>query len=342
MALVFTSLGKRSFGLLTGRSNQVKQMAAMFSSVTAGLKPQDVPNVPLSSKYTYTRDGSIWTEEQRKFYEDNGFIIIRNLLSKEECERYIGIFKDIANGKISVPGMTVQKDISIKDLPRNENTVYKIQELFMYPPLFEYCRTPAILDNVEAICGKDIVAVHTMLINKPPDSGAKTSRHPLHQDLYYFPFRPENSIIAAWTALEKVNRENGCLVAIPGSHKGELFDHEYPQWEGSNALYHGVKEFKEYEQRVHIEMNQGDTVFFHPLLIHGSGTNRSKGYRKAISCHYASSTDCTYVDVKGTYQEKVAEEVKQLAFKRYGATIDDYAEIWKYRAQLVRGERARL
>jgi hypothetical protein len=36
--------------------------------------------------------------------------------------------------------------------------------------------------------------MHTMLINKPPDPGTLTSRHPLHQDLYYFPFRPADKV----------------------------------------------------------------------------------------------------------------------------------------------------
>ena len=40
---------------------------------------------------------------------------------------------------------------------------------------------PRILDYAEAFTGPNIQAVHTMLINKPPDSGKKTSRHPLHQ-----------------------------------------------------------------------------------------------------------------------------------------------------------------
>lgn len=31
--------------------------------------------------------------------------------------------------------------------------------------------------------------------------------------------------------MEKVNRDNGCLVAIPGSHRGELLEHGYPNWE---------------------------------------------------------------------------------------------------------------
>jgi len=142
--------------------------------------------------------------------------------------------------------------------------------------------------------------------------------------------------------MEKVNRENGCLVAIPGSHKGKLLDHGYPEWEGPiNSLYHGVKGMAENVERVYVEMSAGDTILFHPLLIHGSGANRTKGYRKAISCHYASS-DCEYIDVKGTSQEGLAQEVIEIAKKRTGGDLDDYSLIWRYRATLVRGERRNL
>ena len=48
-------------------------------------------------------------------------------------------------------------------------------------------------------------------------------------------------------------------------------------------------------QRVHLEMQPGDTVFFHPMLLHGSGQNRTSGFRRAISAHYASAT-CRYVE----------------------------------------------
>lgn len=293
----------------------------------------------MSDKYTYTRDDGKLDEVQRKFYEDNGFLVIRKLVTNERLRAYESRFKEIANEKVKVPGMLVQKDVSFKDLPRNENTVYKLQELFLDEQLFDYCRTPAILDLVSSFCGPDIMAVHTMLINKPPDSGTKSSRHPLHQDLHYFPFRPANKIVCAWTAMEKVNRENGCLVAIPGSHKGSLMEHGYPDWEGPiNSLYHGVKDVKDADQRVFVEMGPGDTILFHPLLIHGSGANRTSGYRKAISCHYASS-DCQYIDVKGTSQEELADEVFEIARKKYGHLTDDYSLIWRMRSTLVRGER---
>lgn len=47
-----------------------------------------------------------------------------------------------------------------------------------------YCSLPEILQYVECFTGSDIMAMHTMLINKPPDPGSKSSRHPLHQGAY--------------------------------------------------------------------------------------------------------------------------------------------------------------
>lgn len=45
-------------------------------------------------------------------------------------------------------------------------------------------------------------------------------------------------------------------------------------------MYHGVKDYDPSHPRVHLEMQAGDTVFFHPILIHGSGMNRTQGFRK--------------------------------------------------------------
>ena len=36
--------------------------------------------------------------------------------------------------------------------------------------------------------------------------------------------------------MEKVNRDNGCLVVLPGTHKGRLLQHDYPDWEVSGAV----------------------------------------------------------------------------------------------------------
>lgn len=47
-------------------------------------------------------------------------------------------------------------------------------------------------------------------------------------------------------------------------------------------MYHGVRNYDPQQPRVHLEMEKGDTVFFHPLLIHGSGMNQTQGFRKVL------------------------------------------------------------
>jgi phytanoyl-CoA hydroxylase len=94
----------------------------------------------------------------------------------------------------------------------------------------------------------------------------------------------------------------------------------------------------------HLEMEKGDTVFFHPILIHGSGANKTGGFRKAISCHYAAS-ECQYFDVTGTIQEDFKNEVEKLAAKKFGLSKEekiDINDIWRLKSRVVHGERINL
>ncbi|XP_029901188.1 phytanoyl-CoA dioxygenase, peroxisomal [Myripristis murdjan] len=295
--------------------------------------------------FRYTLDNELLTPEQRLFYEENGFIVVKNLVSDADIERFRSAFERICKQEVKIPGLVVMRDVAIakSEFVADQKAVSKLQDFQEDPELFRYCALPQILEYVECITGPNIMAMHTMLINKPPDAGKKTSRHPMHQDLHYFPFRPADRIVCAWTAMEAISRQNGCLVVLPGTHTGTLKEHDYPTWEGGvNKMYHGVRDYDPQHPRVHLEMAKGDTVFFHPLLIHGSGMNRTQGFRKAISCHYASA-DCFYIDVKGTTQENIEKEVKEIASRRYD--VDDsitLQDVWALRGRLVQGERTTL
>ncbi|KAG5267643.1 hypothetical protein AALO_G00224010 [Alosa alosa] len=293
----------------------------------------------------YTLDTDYLSPEQRVAYEEDGFILIKNLVSEEDIDQFRAEFERICKREVKVPGLVVMRDVAISksEFMPDQKAVSKLQDFQEDPELFRYCALPQILKYVQCFTGPNVMAMHTMLINKPPDAGKKTSRHPMHQDLHYFPFRPADRIVCAWTAMERVTRQNGCLVVLPGTHKGTLQEHDYPEWEGGvNKMYHGVRNYDSNHPRVHLEMEKGDTVFFHPLLIHGSGMNQTQGFRKAISCHYASA-DCYYIDVRGTTQENIAKEVHEIAEKKYG--VDDsvtFEDTWAVRGRLVHGERTSL
>ncbi|XP_030423131.1 phytanoyl-CoA dioxygenase, peroxisomal-like isoform X2 [Gopherus evgoodei] len=281
-----------------------------------------IASVKHPMEFHYTLDNNLLTPEQRHFYEENGYLVIKNLISGEDIERFRNEFAKICEKKVQVPGLIIMRDVAIakSEFVPDQKAVTKIQDFQEDEELFRYCTMPQILKYVECFTGPNIMAMHTMLINKPPDSGKKSSRHPMHQDLHYFPFRPADLIVCSWTAMERIDRSNGCLVVLPGTHKGSLKQHDYPDWEGGvNKMYHGVRDYNKNLPRVHLVMEKGDTVFFHPLLIHGSGMNRTQGFRKAISCHYASA-DCHYIEVKGTSQENIEKEVVEITQRKYGVS----------------------
>lgn len=287
--------------------------------------------------YTYGGKRNILSDEQRQFYEDNGFVVIPKLFSSDELDVFRRRLNDIAECKVErVPTMTVMRDISQKSNKGLRN-VTKLQDFQDDPILFEYCCHRKTLEYVASIIGPDFRSVHSMLIQKPPGVGS-TGVHPMHQDLLYFPFRPANRIVACWTAMEHVDDRNGCLEVIPGSHKFDLLEHGYPDYV-VNKAYHGISnhDLEPFTNmsRVKLHMDLGDTVLFHPLLVHGSGWNKSKHYRKAISCHFAS-TECHYIDISSTPSKFLADEVVEMARRKFNVDVS-FSDVWRIKSRLVQG-----
>lgn len=273
-------------------------------------------------------------DDQKKFYEENGYIIIRNNVPHDVIDRLYARFVDICEERVKDYQCYVIKDPVLREKgATGEKVVNKLQDFTHDKVLGDYCFEKGVLDVVENIIGPNITAAHSMVINKPPDSDPNISSHPLHQDLHYFPFRPANKIVASWTAMERTDKQNGCLYVVPGSHKNYLYPHQYPK--GLNhAMYHGVQG-KDHLTKVYAAMDKGDTIFFHPLILHGSGPNFTKGFRKAISVHFADS-NCHFIDVTNTSQENIKREVEAIAEKKSGMKID-YKDVWKLKSRLIRG-----
>ncbi|CAG9792541.1 unnamed protein product [Diatraea saccharalis] len=275
--------------------------------------------------------------QQIEFYQQNGYLVIGQLLDFETLYSYKKRFLQICNGIVPKGQMTIATEHKLKDSKKKpEDYTNKIQDFLYDDVLSTYAEDPRLLNVVTQLIGDEVSAMHSMFINKPPG----TDEHPPHQDLYYFPFRPADKIVAAWTAVDACTARNGCLYVLPRTHRPRrLYTHAYTSIQ--SKLYHGITDptVALEKDRVHLEMSPGDTVFFHPYLIHGSGPNITKNYRKSISCHFASN-DVTYINVEGTVQEPIAKEVVQEA-KRRGLELS-YEDIWKYRSKPVKTIKSHL
>jgi len=229
------------------------------------------------------------TTEDHEHYLAEGYILVRGLIDADTLERIDARFHALVAGTVAPPkAMVIMKDVAYASGDvEPETPLHAINKILSFeddPVLWPFATDERLLGCVRELVGPELKTLSTNVFNKPP---GVDGRHPLHQDLRYFALRPADRIVATWTAMQPCTRENGCLAVIPASHRGELAEHADPDWDQVNFGFFAAQGI-DVEARIHVEMEPGDTLFFHPLLIHGSGRNRSGGFRRAISVHYAA------------------------------------------------------
>ena len=229
------------------------------------------------------------SSNQIETYWREGYLVVKRLVAEKQLDTFSSRFVDIIKGRAQLsPMMKVMKDVMIvKGHLKSNDPIKEVNKLFSLendPVFSEYISHPELTSVVRSLLGQTIYSLASNVFNKPPEIDG---RHPMHQDLRYFKLRPADEIVGVWTSIGTANRESGCLSVIAGSHKLGIQEHTLPEWDYINHGFYGIQHLDR-EQRVHVEMDPGDTLLFHPLLVHGSGSNRTSSCRRAISVHYAS------------------------------------------------------
>ncbi|MCB0962451.1 MAG: phytanoyl-CoA dioxygenase family protein [Acidimicrobiales bacterium] len=104
------------------------------------------------------------------------------------------------------------------------------------------------------------------------------SECPLHQD-WNAVDESEAVGLVAWVPLVDVDRENGCLVVVPGTHRHDAFPTlRGPNVDSAHLPIEGVLK----ESVVSLPMRAGEICIFAQSLFHGSWTNRSDRTRVAL------------------------------------------------------------
>lgn len=150
-----------------------------------------------------------------------------------------------------------------------------LYDLFYRHPEFQaLARNPKILDAMELVLGKDIFLYENSLVYKPR---GKPNEVPWHQDFINRSHEPIKYI--AWIAFDPVTIENGAMKILPGSHKNGFmpFFHVPGETHHTRLKLDGI-DLNNYR---YAEMNPGDVLVFHQLVIHSSDRIESQSPRRA-------------------------------------------------------------
>ncbi|XP_057415127.1 phytanoyl-CoA dioxygenase [Lotus japonicus] len=130
--------------------------------------------------------------------------------------------------------------------------------------------------------------MQSMYIFKQPGIGGEVVPH---QDSSFLYTEPQ-TCTGLWLAIEDATKLNGCLWAIPGSHKNGLVrrflrDENGVKFDRPSPSY-DQKDF------VPIEVKSGSLVVIHGDLIHQSFENLSPKSRHAYSLHVVDTDGCKW------------------------------------------------
>jgi ectoine hydroxylase-related dioxygenase (phytanoyl-CoA dioxygenase family) len=103
-------------------------------------------------------------------------------------------------------------------------------------------------------------------------------------------------MLSVLTALTPATKENGCLQMIRGSHKMGRVEHGF-SGEQVGADMEKVNEALKIMPLEYLEMDFGDTAFFHCNTLHASAANLSDKPRWSIITAYNLASNKPYKDV---------------------------------------------
>ncbi|MBN9381846.1 MAG: phytanoyl-CoA dioxygenase family protein [Chitinophagaceae bacterium] len=120
---------------------------------------------------------------------------------------------------------------------------------------------------------------HDQLFCKPAHHGGVVA---WHQDYSYWTRTVPMQHLTCWVGLDDATTENGCLYYVPRSHFWGLLDKPELAGDMDGLMNYLTPRQKAEFKPVPIELKKGYAAFHHPLMVHGSFSNRSERSRRAF------------------------------------------------------------
>lgn len=229
---------------------------------------------------------SLFNPEQRAQYERDGYVIVRGLFDTLE----IGLMRDAMEQD---PALRA----SLYDRRDAEGKSTRMA-LWNHPGESVYglaARSRRVVDTMEDMLGGEVYHYHSKLTAKEPFDGGAWE---WHQDYGYWYHNGcmYPTMGSVMVALDRANRDNGCLQVLRGSHLAGRVDHGVLPGEQVGADMRRVEQMKQQLELVYVELEPGDGLFFHANVMHRSDQNRSPNRRWTVLFCFNAARNNPYLE----------------------------------------------
>jgi non-heme Fe2+,alpha-ketoglutarate-dependent halogenase len=161
-----------------------------------------------------------------------------------------------------------------------------------YGRVYDLLTDRRIVEHVADLLGDDVVAWGAHYFCKLPHDGKAVA---WHQDASYWPLTPSKTV-TVWLAIDDVDRENGCMRYLPGSHLFGHLPYRISRDDEGNVLDQTVEDVERFGEPVDVVMQAGEIAIHCDLLLHGSEANHSDRRRCGLTLRYCAAEVTAHLD----------------------------------------------
>ena len=220
------------------------------------------------------------TQEQRNFYDENGYLGVEAVLTEEEIAALQRVTDEFVEKSREVTEHTDIFDLEPGHTVANPR-VRRIKNPCLYHTVYDQTlRHPKILDIVAELIEPGIRYNGHKLNMKYPEFGSPVE---WHQDWAFYP-HTNDDLLAVGVVIDDMTVENGALMILPGSHKGPTLNHH------QDGAFVGAVTDSDFtpEGAVSLELKAGGISIHHVRALHGSAPNTSTKPRRLMLAQYCA------------------------------------------------------
>ena len=220
------------------------------------------------------------TQEQIEGYRHTGYLAVENVLSEAEVDELRRVTDEFVEKSREVTEHTNVFDLEPGHTPDSPKLRRLKSPINQHPVYDNALRHDAILEIVSQLIGPSIRTNGNKLNLKYGGFGSPVE---WHQDWSFYP-HTNDDLLAVGIALDDMSEANGCLMVIPGSHKGRILDHH----QDGHFIGAVTEEDFDDSDAVKIEVKAGGISIHHVRALHGSLPNTAAAPRRLLLLQYCS------------------------------------------------------
>lgn len=241
--------------------------------------------------------GGSLSKAQVDFYEQEGYLVLPDLLNEEEMAGPIGAMTQ----KVSMIADDLYDEGLIRDKLEQLPFKYRLAALFEHltdqhflkygrgwrdrlPGYYELLSNPKIIDAVESLIGGEIFA-SPVYNTRPKVPRVAAGVIPWHQDKSYWPHSNANPVITVWISFVDATLENGCLHIKPRTHRKKLLEWHRETYSGTGYTALHEQQLGK-RPTLPLPVKAGTAILFNDRLLHMSTPNLSDHVRWSVDLRY--------------------------------------------------------